>query len=365
MNAPGPLIAEVQPQPARLPRLSSRDVRVLAVATASLWAANWTILTARAWADGQVILSSMSIVRAALCVLGCGFCWLIHQGISRLPLASFQARTVAAGVAALLAAEAYGWALAGIGYFLFDIPVLGRTGTTLLILGYYAWTFFAWTTLYLSVIYNSHANRVERRAAELQTMAQAAQLRALRYQLNPHFLFNTLNSLSGLILENRTSEANGMVERLADFLRSSLTTDPLAMIPLSDEVRLQELYLRIEQVRYPDLRLTVEVPRDTRNALVPALLLQPIVENAVRHAVAVSPGSTHIHLSARRDQRSLVLEIVDDGTSNGGTEGTGLGLRNVRERLQTIYGPRASMSACRSGANGYRVQIQLPLEAER
>jgi len=154
-----------------------------------------------------------------------------------------------------------------------------------------SWYFFivAWGVLYVALSYAAKVGHAERRAAAYRSEAQAAQLRALRYQINPHFLFNTLNSLSTLVLRQRTQEAERMIMNLATFFRTSLTNDPSADVPLSDEIRMQRLYLDIEQIRFPErLSVVVDVPEELENAHVPGLILQPVVENAIKHGVARS-----------------------------------------------------------------------------
>jgi len=136
-----------------------------------------------------------------------------------------------------------------------------------------SWYFFivAWGVLYVALSYAAKVGQAERQAATYKSEAQAAQLRALRYQINPHFLFNTLNSLSALVLRQRTQEAERMIMNLATFFRTSLTNDPTAQVPLSDEIRMQRLYLDIEQVRFPErLSVAVDVPQELEEALVQA-----------------------------------------------------------------------------------------------
>ena len=152
-----------------------------------------------------------------------------------------------------------------------------------------------------------------------------------------------------------------MVERLSRFLRLTLASDPLALVPLETEMELQKLYLEIEQVRYPDLQLEVCLPAELRGAAVPALILQPIIENSIKHTVAAQVGPTRIRISARAVEAELTLAVSDDGQSTRPAPGTGLGLKNVRERLQSHYGGQAALNAKRM-ASGFRTTISLPLE---
>jgi LytS/YehU family sensor histidine kinase len=234
-----------------------------------------------------------------------------------------------------------------------------------------SWYFFvaSWAVLYVALSFAYKIRHAERAAATYRAEAQTAQLRALRYQINPHFLFNTLNSLSTLVLRQRGDEAERMIMNLSNFFRTSLTADPTEDVPLSDEVRMQRLYLDIERVRFPDRLIVVfDVPADVEGAAVPALILQPLVENAIKHAVARSQRPVTITVRARREHGELHLTVEDDGdlTTAAGerTPGCGLGLRNVCDRLKArfpgtsrcTYGPRPE--------GGFRVEMVLPSAAD-
>lgn len=356
------ILAEPPVAPGAGRRLRPQDARVLVAVTIALWTANFILLSARAYVDGEPISLAAMSARAAMSAIGCGICFILHLGLSRLRLASFRAKVLVAAAAALVAAEIFGWLNAGAAWLLFGRPLPAATGATVLVIGYYASTFFAWTALYLALAASAHASQVEQRASELRSLAQAAQLQALRYQLNPHFLFNTLNSLSALILDARVAEANEMVERLSRFLRSTLAADPLALVTLDVEIALQQLYLGIEQVRHPDLGLDVALPDALRSATVPALILQPIVENAVKHAIAGDPGPTRIRIAAMADDGRLRIEVSDEGPPQQHVApGCGLGLQNVRQRLRSHYGDAAELDAARQ-PSGFRVTVAVPLE---
>jgi LytS/YehU family sensor histidine kinase len=235
------------------------------------------------------------------------------------------------------------------------------------------WLFFfmAWSAFYIATLSHEEALGVQRRLADAESAAQAAQVRALRYQVNPHFLFNTLNSLSSLVMTGRTDRAETMLLALSTFFRTSLSLDPSADVSLAEEIDLQRLYLDIEMARFPD-RLTVEidVPAELEQARLPALLLQPIVENAIKYGVSKSRKAVLIRIEARHlDNRRMVLEI-SNRLKNGGKdelpaathEGTGLGLANVCQRLEARWGSRAS---CRYGpmtGGGFKVSLTMPVE---
>ncbi|WP_374653987.1 sensor histidine kinase [Phenylobacterium sp.] len=202
-------------------------------------------------------------------------------------------------------------------------------------------------------------------ASEANAAASAARLAALRYQLNPHFLFNTLNAVSAAVITGRSDEAETMLSKLADFLRVTLVADPQALIPLEDELATLQAYLEIESVRFRD-RLAVEFicPDDLRNAQTPSFLLQPLIENAIKHGVSSTSETVTIRLEASQDGEDLVLKVQDDGGGGQSDEvrpGAGVGLVNIRMRLETLYGERGSLQAVPL-ARGYLAVVRLPLQ---
>jgi hypothetical protein len=228
--------------------------------------------------------------------------------------------------------------------------------------------FVAWAALYLALCYAAETQLAERRAARFRAAAQVAELRALRYQVNPHFLFNTLNSLSSLVMVDRREEAERMILNLSTFFRTSLTADPAEDLPLHEEIRLQRLYLDIERVRFPErLQVRIDIPDALRTACVPALILQPLVENAIKYGVSRSREPVTIQIAAREDSAGLVITVSDDGGAVDATEpraeqaSTGLGLRNVRDRLAARFGGEAQ---CRWGplpGGGFTVTLTMPV----
>lgn len=227
--------------------------------------------------------------------------------------------------------------------------------------------FAAWAALYLALSYAAAVKLWERRAARLRSAAQAAELRALRYQVNPHFLFNTLNSLSSLVMTGKREEAERMILNLSTFFRTSLSGDPTEDVRLDEEIQLQRLYLDIEAVRFPKrLLVDIDLPDGLRDACVPGLILQPLVENAVKYGVAKSRKPVTVSLSVREDSHGLLIVVENDGTlvaplEEDAHEGTGVGLANVRDRLLARFGPVAS---CRWGprpGGGFAVILSLPV----
>jgi hypothetical protein len=233
------------------------------------------------------------------------------------------------------------------------------------------WLFFflAWSAFYLATLVQAEAHGAERRAAEAESAAHSAQVRALRYQVNPHFLFNTLNSLSSLIIAGRAEEAESMVLRLSAFFRSSLTLDATADISLADEIGLQRLYLDIEKVRFPRrLKAEFDIPEELETARLPALILQPIVENAIKHAVSVTRDKVVLQITAREaGPGRFTIEISNSGgrpaqAKNAATAGTGVGIANVCQRLSARYGSLAKCAYGPRGDGGYSVLLTLPLD---
>jgi histidine kinase/histidine kinase/DNA gyrase B/HSP90-like ATPase len=226
--------------------------------------------------------------------------------------------------------------------------------------------FAAWAAFYVAMSYARQLRAADQHAAMLAREAQEAQLRALRYQINPHFLFNTLNSLSSLILSKRTDTAERMLMNLSTFFRATLSADPTADVPLEEEIKLQRLYLDIEQIRFPDrLNVEVDVPAALKDARVPVLILQPVVENAVKYGVAKSRKPVLVRIGAYEEAGRLHIKVKDDGEvlpdAGNGDGGTGVGLKNVCDRLVARYGARAGCLYGPDPEGGYTVHIFMPV----
>jgi two-component system LytT family sensor kinase len=233
--------------------------------------------------------------------------------------------------------------------------------------GLVTWYFFfgAWASLYLAISSAGQLRAAERRASRAERQSQSAQLRALRYQVNPHFLFNTLNSLSSLVMARRNEEAETMIVNLSTFFRSSLALDPTEDVSLADEIGFQRLYLDVEKVRFPNrLNVETDIPDSLAKARVPPLLLQPIVENAIKHGVARSPSPVTVSISAREEDGQLILAVENDGAAadpEREEHGTGVGLINVCERLAARYGDSAGCDHGALADGGFRVTLNMPL----
>lgn len=242
-------------------------------------------------------------------------------------------------------------------------------------IGYSWFLILGWSGLYFGIKYYNLLQLERQKSIRAESMAHEAQLRMLRYQLNPHFLFNTLNAISTLILEENNSSANHMVRKLSNFLRYSLDNDPMQKVDLEHEINTMKLYLEIEQVRFED-RLTVEfnVDEGARRALVPSLILQPLVENSIKYAVAASETGGKITINAKKFAGDLMLQVVDDGEGIPFEQGAGgklrmpefkgVGLTNTRERLRELYGDKQSCKFSQALPHGLQIDIRIPFETE-
>jgi two-component system LytT family sensor kinase len=226
------------------------------------------------------------------------------------------------------------------------------------------WSVFMYFTVLGCVYaftYFVEAREGEAQASRLAAQLAEARLGALRTQLHPHFLFNSLNAIAVLVREQNTAAASRMLELLGDVLRQVLKTDQVQEIPLADELSFLERYLEIEQVRFSDrLRVHWSIEPAARAALVPGFVLQPIVENAVKHGVARRADAGRLDISARIDHGSLELTVEDDGVGFSASQKEGVGLSNTRERLATMYGDAGRLTIAGSASGGTRVVLRLP-----
>ena len=209
------------------------------------------------------------------------------------------------------------------------------------------------------------AAQAEGRAARLQLNLVEARIHALRMELNPHFLFNALNAASGLVRKHENDAAVDMLARLGDLLRTTLDREMPAEVALSEEIQYLGRFVDIELVRFGDrLRVTWDIDPEVRNALVPPLILQPLVENALRHGIGRRPGPAQLRVSARRTGLHLELAVRDSGEGlvpDGRAPRDGIGLSNTRARLSELYGPdAASLEIADVPGGGVRARLLLP-----
>ena len=228
---------------------------------------------------------------------------------------------------------------------------------------------FAWSAIYFGYHYYESFQEQRRQALKATALAHQAQLKMLRYQLNPHFLFNTLNAISTLVLEKSGTDANRMLTKLSNFLRYTLVNQPSQKVTLEQEVHTLNLYLDIEKVRFQD-RLVIEfdIADSAKKALVPSLILQPLIENVIKYAIAPSIDGGLIMICAKVENKRLLIGLTDNGpgmddvTNTQSTSGAGVGLENTKERLHQIYGDKHTLTLKNMEPTGLGVFIEIPCD---
>ena len=293
--------------------------------------------------------------------------------INHRPIVTWGLTTVALAVAVVVSATINGWTLS-----------LGQTGgetnlaqTVLSVFYLDAPLLGAWSALYYAINYYLQVEEQADRLERLEAQATSAQLAMLRYQLNPHFLFNTLNSISTLVLLKQTEPANAMLTRLSGFLRHTLVTQPGGKVSVAQEVETLKLYLDIERMRFEErLRTVFKVEPAAAKASIPSLLLQPLVENAIKYAVSPQEEGARISLTAQVIGSRLRVIVADTGPglqaqgsarvsdSLSGTRAvsTGVGLANIRDRLAQAYGEDHRFQIDNPPEGGFTVTIEIPYE---
>ena len=292
--------------------------------------------------------------------------------INRSPLVTWTATAVALAVAVGVAAFINAWTIdvyqggseasfaqLMLGVFYIDMTLLG-----------------AWSALYYAINFFLQVEQQADRLERLETQATSAQLAMLRYQLNPHFLFNTLNSISTLVLLGETRPANAMLTRLSSFLRHTLVNQPGGKVTVEQEVETLKLYLDIERMRFEErLRTDFRVDEKAARGSIPSFLLQPLIENAIKYGVSAQEEGARISLSAQVIGNMLRLIVSDTGPGLQGTQrsaeslaatpsSTGVGLANIRDRLQQAYGDNHRFEIETPPDGGFTVIIELPYEQE-
>jgi two-component sensor histidine kinase len=339
------------------PILASRRRLLLYLAA---WAPIGALLAVAAWGSGRVswpdaaaILAPACLVYAFVCLSPLYLCQARPLRPSNLVslVLTFAAAATAAGVLLVASARAAAWT--------FDKapapwpPLLG-VGALLYLLS---------VGLHYAFLAAESSREVEKRAVQARTLAREAELQALRIQLNPHFLFNSLHSISALATIDGL-RARDMCIKLAAFLRSSLGLGSRDRIPLKDEVALVRSYLDVEQVRFgPRLHVEAAIGPECDECIVPALLLQPLVENAVKHGIANLVDGGSIRLAAQRRGGNVAITLENEfDPDTPPRRSLGLGLQHVRRRLEICYGDEALFDAGAQGAT-YRVSLRLPCES--
>lgn len=301
---------------------------------------------------------------------------IYRQLISRKPLVTWGLTVLSFLAAFVIQVSIDAWVqglyYAGSRDISFVQQIIGLSYIPLTLLG-------GWSALYYAINYfltvEEQADRLER----LEAQATSAHLAMLRYQLNPHFLFNTLNSISTLVLLKQTTPANAMLTRLSSFLRHTLVTEPGSQVTLAQEVETLHLYLDIERMRFEErLRTHFEIEDAALKALLPSMLLQPLIENAIKYAVSPQEEGARISLEARIHNNKLQIGIEDTGPGAAspqidnvpgsatpdadGNVSTGVGLANIRDRLMQAYGDAQRFETASNPAGGFSIFIEIPFE---
>jgi signal transduction histidine kinase len=292
--------------------------------------------------------TSLVILAAALSILAAPIWYLVVHTLVLASLTGMQALGLGATFARMVSdvtAESRWW-----------IPLANWMTYTSVLL--------TWSSLYFGINAMLDLESEHARSAHALKLADSARLRALQSQLNPHFLFNALNGIATLIREGDRARAANTVDTLSDFLRLTLQKLDSPEIPVREELAFVEQYLRIQRLRFgSSLRATVDADPDTHDALVPTLILQPLVENAVRHGVLARAQGGGLSVSIRRRDEVLVMTVEDDGPGLGSESAHpyGVGFRNSAERLAALYGDDAHMSVgARPYGRGFVVVVFLP-----
>jgi two-component system LytT family sensor kinase len=299
---------------------------------------------------------------------------IYHQLIDLRPLVTWGVTALVLPFAVSLYAFMDGWVIAlyrpetessfaqlFIGVFYLDATLLG-----------------AWSALYYAINFFLRIEEQNDQLMRLESQATSAQLAMLRYQLNPHFLFNTLNSISTLVLLKQTDQANAMLTRLSSFLRYTLVNPPTGRVTVAQEVETLKLYLGIELMRFEErLRTNFRIDEGCEDGLLPSLLLQPLVENAIKYAVSPQESGAEITISASLIGQNLRITVSDTGpglqehndrrlsgiTFDGGEQvSTGVGLANIRDRLGQAYGAAHRFETYEPPEGGFAVTIEIPFE---
>jgi two-component sensor histidine kinase len=309
---------------------------------------------------------ALAIRRAIFCACCAGLCFVIYALLDRTrSMRLLQRMWIAAGLI-VLACVAYHYLFGLLFFVLFPIfhePFGWTVQSVLTIFTGAIWYFLSSIILYFAVSLGEEALDKERRLAEAQRLALDSQNRMLRYQINPHFLFNSLNALSSLVVYKESERADEMLQSLSSFLRYSLDKNPDDKVALSEELDAQRQYLRIEQIRFGErLKFIETAPESLMTARVPSLILQPLIENALKHGFRVMPEGACIEVEAAAVDGALRIIVRDNGEPGTGELKPGVGLRNVRRRLEVIYGAAGRFEYHRRQPRGFEVTLTLPLE---
>lgn len=226
-------------------------------------------------------------------------------------------------------------------------------------------TMFVWTAIFFIMLYNTKLQKEHEMLLRAQTSAKDAQLQMLRYQLNPHFMFNTMNAISTLIYKYENDKANEMLDKLCEFFRYSLDYNAKSKTNLHKELQLLELYLSIEKVRFADrLNISIQISEEVLNCQVPSMLLQPLVENSIKYAIEPRKEAGNIIITAKKQGNRLILHVLDngDGKNNAVSNGFGIGMSNTKARLDAMFNGDYEINITDNDQKGTTVAISVPFE---
>lgn len=285
--------------------------------------------------------------------------------IASVPLCCLLASVIWMPVKRLIVSTEFGAAVDLVGYgWLPFINLMPVTFTLLLV----------WSVLYFCIKYYQYFQLEKEKYLRSEALAREAQLRMLRYQLNPHFLFNTLNAISTLVMQGASDAANRMLTKLSIFLRYSLEHDPLEQVDLAREIRSVQLYLAIEKVRFEErLQIALNISPEAEKALVPSMLLQPLVENSIKYAVSRSESGGSITITGTVEQDRLHLSVADDGPGSDHERAgerdleaasCGVGLSNIQNRLAELYDRDFTLALGSRESGGFEVTVIIPYETK-
>jgi sensor histidine kinase YesM len=342
------------------------DRRVLLLCVV-FWLAHLAVISSRAATGLLEFTWAASEARVVTAVVGAALCYGVYLLLKRLaPAAGLQLFARAAAASVLACAL---FTCANLLAFVLLVPMKQSAWADAFGLRnivesylYFLLEFIAWSALYATLAGSALLRDREQRLALAENAAHRAQLSALRLQIQPHFLFNTLNTLSGLIALGRAPEAEQLILNLSSLMRRTLAAAPDQMAPLSEEIRAQIMYLSIEQARFPDrLEVRCETGDDCLEAMAPAMILQPLAENAVKHGLSPSEGRVVVTLGCARRAGELELWVSNRPAPPAcrASAGFGIGLNNVRERLKALFGEQARLEAGLD-AEGWTSRIVLP-----
>lgn len=336
--------------------------RSLILLTACVWLGSFLLSTLRDLADPPAGFAVMTMIRFAFAGFGALLCLPLHTVLAHLESRSPTVQLAAGILLSVLAAIAYTQltfvAMRATGLPGPNYGAAWQFYNTV----YWSLFFIAWSALRIALAYSRQAAINAARANDAEALARDAQIRALRYQVDPHFLFNALNSVSALVVADRREHAEAMLAKLAAFFRASTALDPRDDVTLCEEMAFERLFLEIEQVRHPDLAIDITMAADVATATVPALILQPLVENAVKFGVARRDGPARIAIVARRIGDRFLVTVENDASGTGANPGTGTGLTNVESRLRARFGTQSAVTAGACPEGGYRVDVTMPFE---